>query len=139
VQRGAPGDTPIAITWRDDAGAHERVHCLRDLASELLTAEAGEKICYVTDVIYTEDNARRIAELAADAQRLYIECVFLEADAHHAAAKYHLTARQAGALARRAGAREVIPFHFSARYVDRAQELRAELAFAHAGAAGTSR
>ncbi len=133
VRRSAPGDTPVTIAWRDASGVHERVHRLVDLQRELLCEGRGEKICYVTDVLYTEDNARRIVELAADADRLYIECVFLEADADHAAAKCHLTARQAGTLAHRARARTVIPFHFSPRYTDREDALRAELEAAHAG------
>jgi ribonuclease Z len=129
----APDDTPITIAWRDRDGTHERIHSLRDLRGELLSEVPGGKICYVTDVLFTEDNARRIIELAADADPLYIECVFLEADAHHGAGKQHLTARQAGSLAHRARARTVVPFHFSPRYVEREQALRDELHAAHAG------
>jgi ribonuclease Z len=133
VRRGAPEDAPITIAWHDCNGDHQRIHTVGDLKNELLSEARGEKICYVTDVLYTEDNARRITALAADADRLYIECVFLEADAHHAASKCHLTAHQAGALAHRARARAVIPFHFSPRYLHREQALRAELEAAYAG------
>lgn len=133
VRRGAPEKTPLTIAWHDARGAHERVHALGDLRRDLLYEGAGEKICYVTDVLYNDDNARRIVELVADADRLYIESVFLETDADHAAAKCHLTARQAGSLAREARARAVIPFHFSPRYTDREGDLRAELEAAHAG------
>ena len=133
IQAGAPDDTPITITWHDPQGAHKRMHALADLRNELVSEEHGEKIAYVTDALYTQDNARRITELAATADQLYIECVFLEADADHAASKCHLTARQAGALAHRAQARAVIPFHFSPRYMERERLLRAELEAAHAG------
>ena len=136
IQSGAPDDTPITIAWHDREGMRERMHALDDLRNELVSEERGEKIAYVTDVRYTEDNARRITELALNADQLFIECVFLDVDAHHAAAKCHLTARQAGALAHRAHTRAVVPFHFSPRYVGREHLLRAELVAAHVGRGG---
>ena len=70
--------------------------------------------------------------LAADADLLFIECVFLSSEADHAARKFHLTAAQAGRIARAARAKAVIPFHFSPRYLGREAELRAELERARA-------
>jgi ribonuclease Z len=119
VAEGAPDDTPVQ--------AHDRVLSLGELKAQVLRLLPGQKVCYVTDVVYGEHNARRIAALAADADLLFIECVFLEQDAEHAARKYHLTARQAGLLAREARAKQVVPFHFSPRYAEREAELRAEL------------
>ena len=87
----------------------------------------------MTDVLHHEENARRIAALAADADLLFIECVFLDEDREHAARKCHLTARQAGAIARAARAKQVVPFHFSPRYADREHDLREELEAARAG------
>jgi len=133
VATGAPPDTPLTVAWQDRHGAHERVLTVGELQREVLSAGRGEKICYVTDVVYTEDNARRIVDLVRGADRLFIESVFLDADADHAARKYHLTARQAGTIARRAGAKAVIPFHFSPRYTEREEELRAEVEAAYAG------
>jgi len=89
----------------------------------------GQKIAYVTDVAWHQDNVKRIVELARDSDLLFIEAVFLERDAEHGLRKFHLTARQAGEIARAANAGCVIPLHFSPRYVgdDRAS-LRAEVA-----------
>jgi ribonuclease Z len=84
-------------------------------------------------VLYHEENARRIAALAAEADVLFIECVFLDDDRERAARKCHLTARQAGAIARAARAKRVVPFHFSPRYADRENDLRSELEAARAG------
>ncbi len=134
VAQGAADDTPLTIAWRDRSGPHERVGRVGELAREVLTTGRGEKIVYVTDVVYSPANVERIARLAADADRLFIECVFLDEDAEHAARKYHLTARQAGEIAGRAGAASVIPFHFSPRYMGREAELRAELGRAHEAA-----
>jgi ribonuclease Z len=133
VRRGAADETPVHARWRDGDGAHERVLPLGTLRADVLRLVPGEKIGYVTDVVYHEENARRIAALAADADLLFIECVFLDEDREHAARKCHLTARQAGAIARAARAKQVVPFHFSPRYADRENDLRSELEAARAG------
>jgi ribonuclease Z len=122
-----PDDTPIRVRWQDRAGAHERQVALGVLKSRALQIVPGQKVAYVTDVRGTPDNEARIAQLAADADLLYIEAVFLGADAAHAERKHHLTAAQAGRIARAARARNVVPFHFSPRYRGREDELRAEL------------
>jgi ribonuclease Z len=95
--------------------------------AELIEALPGEKVAYVTDIRYTAENQARVARLAAGADRLFIECVFLSSEAEHAARKNHLTAAQAGSIARAARAKAVIPFHFSPRYRGREAELAAEL------------
>jgi ribonuclease Z len=100
--------------------------------AELIEALPGEKIAYVTDLRYTAENQARVARLAAGADRLFIECVFLSSEAEHAARKNHLTAAQAGAIARAARAKAVIPFHLSPRYRGREAELAAELEAARA-------
>ncbi|MEO7160061.1 MAG: ribonuclease Z [Polaromonas sp.] len=133
VMRSAPDDTLVRAFWRDHNGEHERVFALGVLKAEVLRLVPGEKICYVTDVAFHQDNVQRIKALAARATRLFIECVFLDQDAGHAARKHHLTARQAGSIAREAGAKRVIPFHFSPRYADREAQLRGEIKAAWAG------
>jgi ribonuclease Z len=122
-----PDDTPIRAWWRDRDGAHERVVALGELKARVLELVKGERLCYVTDVAYHEENQARVARLAADADLLYIETVFLAQDAAHATRKLHLTAEQAGRMARAARAKTVVPFHFSPRYMEREDELRAEL------------
>ncbi|MBL8472413.1 MAG: ribonuclease Z [Rhodocyclaceae bacterium] len=127
VLRGAPGTTPITVAWRDRAGQHAQTRSLHELRDVVLDLAPGRRIGYVTDIRYTEPNLRHLEQLLAGVDRLYIECVFLEVDAAHAARKHHLTAHQAGSIAARLGAGTVVPFHYSPRYGERAAELQAEL------------
>lgn len=131
VVGGASDDTPVRVTAPGTGEA--RTMPLGMLKAEVLELVPGEKICYVADVAYHAANAQRIVALAEGATQLFIECAFLDRDGGHAARKLHLTARQAGSLARAAGAKFVIPFHFSPRYAGRDAELRDELEAARRG------
>jgi len=133
VLEGAPDDTPVRASWKENGERKERVLVIGELKARALHIVPGEKLCYVTDAAFSEQNARRIIELADKADLLFIESVFLHEDADHAQVKCHLTARQAGEIARAAGARVVVPFHFSPRYAGREGELRAELELAFRG------
>ncbi len=132
VLAGAGDDTPITALWRTAAGMAERTLSLGEL-KPALSIVPGSRIVYVTDVVYHAGNARRIADLAQGVDVLFIESVFLHTDADQAARKFHLTARQAGQIARWAGARAVVPFHFSPRYAEREADLRLELEQAFRG------
>ena len=85
-----------------------------------------QKIAYVVDLAYDEQNVEKVVALARDADQLFIEAPFLDVDADIAAERWHLTARQSGNIAKRARVSHLIPFHFSARYRDRADELTGE-------------
>lgn len=105
---------------------------LRDLR-DCLQVTPGMKLAYVTDVVFSAANAEHIIELARGADTLFIESVFLDEVAERAADKLHLTAGQAGRLARAARVKAVEPFHFSPIYREREAELRAELERAFRG------
>lgn len=126
VRRGAADDTPVHIAWHDHAGRHERSLPLGQLKDEVLQVVPGQKIGYVVDTVFHAENAARIVDLVQGADILFIETVFLESDAERAATRYHLTARQAGRLAREAGVRQLEPLHFSPRYSDQPEALRQE-------------
>jgi ribonuclease Z len=83
---------------------------------DIVSVTPGQKIGYITDVAFTQANGRAILELVGGADILFIEAAFTKADAARAAERAHLTATQAGALARKAAAGRVEPFHFSPRY-----------------------
>ena len=127
VLTGAPDSTPIVVKWRDREGEHAMTRTAGELRPLILDIVAGRRIGYVTDLRHTEANVRALAALLSGVDLLFIESVFLDEDADHAARKNHLTARQAGEIARAVGARAVAPFHFSPRYQGRESEIAAEL------------
>jgi ribonuclease Z len=127
VLSGEPDDMTFRIWWREDGGVEERWMPLGELRTRILIIVPGQKIAYVTDTVYNTDNAEKIVELARGADYLFIEAPFLHEEAERAALKYHLTAVQAGAMARRAGAVRVIPFHFSPKYTGMEERLEREV------------
>jgi ribonuclease Z len=117
ILNGDPDDTPVRVWWKNRApGAGERIIPLGELKEKVVKITPGQIITYVTDVIYNEENAGKIIELADASDLLFIEAAFLHEDAEKAARKYHLTALQAGDLARRVGAKRMVLFHFSPKY-----------------------
>lgn len=136
ILSGAPPDTTIQLHWRDRLGEHDMSRCVGELSQILLDVAPGRRIGYVTDLRFTEANRRQLAALLPGVDQLFIESVFLDADRDHAQRKNHLTARQAGCIAREVGARSVVPFHFSPRYRQRASEVVAEVRAAWSGPPG---
>jgi ribonuclease Z len=93
---------------------------------ECLTITPGQKIAYVSDCRYTEENGEKIMELAAGADLFFCEAAFLDKDRERAEQRAHLTARQAGELARRAKVKKLQIFHFSPKYEKEADLLYRE-------------
>jgi ribonuclease Z len=56
----------------------------------------------------------------------YCEAPYLDQDVDKARERYHLTAKQAGLLAKKAGVRELVVFHFSPRYTGMGAQIRQE-------------
>ena len=106
-------------------------YALGELAERIAKITPGQKITYITDVVYSDANNKKIAAFAKDSDHLYIEAAFLEKDHAMAGEKYHLTARQAGELAARAAARQFSIFHFSPRYLGQESLLYQEASEAY--------
>ena len=96
------------------------------LADKIARVTAGQKISYITDVVYSQSNRKRIVALVKGSDHLFIEAVFLERDREIAERKQHLTAWQAGHLAGKAQVKQMTVFHFSPRYTGMEQQLREE-------------
>jgi ribonuclease Z len=119
VRQGAPDTSQVCV--RDGLAIP-----LGDLKQHALRTARGQKIVYVVDLAYDEQNIKKVVALARDADQLFIEAPFLDIDANIAAERWHLTARQSGSIANQAHVARLIPFRFSARYRDRADELTRE-------------
>lgn len=115
--QGRPDDFRFAATLYFEHRREEREFRLGDLRERFLTITRGQKLAYVVDVRYDAHNEAKIVELARGADIFYCEAPYLEADAEKARERYHLTAKQAGLLARKAGVRHLAVFHFSPRYM----------------------
>jgi ribonuclease Z len=93
----------------------------------VVTVTPGQKIAYVTDVADTAANRTAILELVQNADLLFIEAHFAQADAALADERAHLTTVAAGRIAREAGVRRVEPFHFSSRYAGEEERMLNEV------------
>ena len=111
---GRDSESQFEVKW---GGGQTQRFRLGELAEQIALITPGQKITYIADVAYSPENQARIISLAKDSDHLFIEAAFLEVHQNIAAEKHHLTARQAGTLAARAGAKQFTIFHFSPRYV----------------------
>ncbi len=119
ARRGEPDDLAIAVPGR-------RAVALGELKERAFRIGPGQAVAYVTDAAAHAENRGRIVDLARDADELFIEAVFLERGRPLATATRHLTARDAGELARLARVRNLRVFHYSARYLADPQALARE-------------
>ena len=136
ILRGIPETTPITVTWANPQEQRPSSLPLGALKKEITRMTAGRKIAYVVDCAFTEANVARIVSLAMDADLLFIEAAFLEEDSDRAGERKHLTAHQAGALARRANVKRLMTLHYSPRYQGRGECLAREAEAAFRGLAG---
>ncbi|OHV88876.1 MBL fold metallo-hydrolase [Mesorhizobium sp. ORS 3428] len=120
VRRGADAATEFTPT----AGRKTTLGEL--LRVRALACGPGQRIAYATDLAFGPENVTRLCSLARRADQLFIEGGFLDEDRDLAASKKHLTAAQAGTIARQAGAISAHQMHLSPRYLGREDELRAE-------------
>jgi len=103
-----------------------KIFSLGALSKKIGRITPGQKFAYIADAVYSSANQEKIIALALDADHLFIEAAFLEKDHQTAREKYHLTAHQAGTLARKARVRAMTIFHYSPRYYDQGHLLEQE-------------
>lgn len=111
---------PIAL----DDGSRPTVD---KLAQALILTEPGEKLAYATDFGDTEDNVRKLSQLAQGAHTLFCESSFLTADREQATRTHHLTTEACARIANQAGVKQLVAFHFSHRYEQKRDQVYREL------------
>ncbi|HSA62402.1 MAG TPA: hypothetical protein VLE03_09210 [Nitrospiraceae bacterium] len=126
IWQGRPDDFRFTATLYEEHRREEREFVLGEVKARFLTISRGQKIAYVVDARYDEENEAKIVALARDADLLYCESPYLDGDAEKARDRYHLTARQAGLMARKAQVRDLVVFHFSPRYTGQGEALERE-------------
>ena len=124
IRSGRPPETEITARWIGDGGDEERTVLLGELVKDLVRITRGQRIAYVSDAVYSRENEEKIIALASGVDILFCEAAFLDAD--RARERNHLTAGQAGALARAAGARKLVIFHVSPKHSDDIETLERE-------------
>ncbi len=123
---GKPDDFRFATTLYFEHRREEREFLLGDVRERFVTITRGQKLAYVVDARYDEENEAKIVELARGADMFYCEAPYLDQDADKARERYHLTARQAGLMAKKAGVRELVVCHFSPRYTGQGDKILRE-------------
>ena len=120
-------ESRFIVTWEEGGEIFkEKGFLLGKLAKKIATISPGQRVVYVTDIIGSPENFEKVARLARGADHLYIEAAFLDEDREIAHRKYHLTAKEAGEMARKAEVKAFTPFHFSPRYRSREAEIAEE-------------
>jgi ribonuclease Z len=134
LHENKPPESPFRVTW--ESGGHvikEKTFSLGDLAGKITRRSPGRKLVYITDMAGSDENLSKASRFARGADILFVEAAFLDEDRETARRKYHLTAKQAGNLARRAEVKTMNLFHFSPRYTGREEELIQEARAAFEG------
>ncbi|MCP9470836.1 MAG: hypothetical protein NNA31_12665 [Nitrospira sp.] len=126
IRQGRPDDFRFTVALYDEHRREEREFTLGEVKERFLTISRGQKIAYVVDARYDEENEAAIVALARGADVFYCEAPYLDIDADKARDRYHLTARQAGLMARKAQVRDLVVFHFSPRYTGQGELLERE-------------
>ena len=133
IWENKPESTIMTIPVDKDGKSKMKEVSLGDLKREIVKITPGQKIAYVADCCYSEKNVGRIISLVEGADVFFCEAAFLEKDSDKARAKDHLTARQAGLIAKRAGVKVLNVFHFSPRYEECPESLDREAQMAFKG------
>jgi ribonuclease Z len=127
LYEGADSDTIIEVPEAAPGSPFRRLS-LGALKSRIVRISPGQRLAYVADAAGTPDNLDKIAAFCRDVDHLFVEAAFSDRHREVALQKLHLTARQAGELARRCRVKQYSLFHYSPRYSDCPEILEEEAA-----------
>ena len=86
--------------------------------SDIARITRGQKISYATDIAINKKNIARLITLIKDSDIFFCEAYFVEKDRERAVERFHLTAKAAGSIAKKAGVKKLELMHFSSKYRD---------------------
>ena len=135
IRSEMPPDTPIRAQAIREGEIAKKSVPLGELVEKVVKITRGQRIAYVSDAVYSDANREKIVSLARGADLLYCEASFLDAD--RALERYHLTAAQAGTLAKDAGVGKLVIFHISPKHCDEVETLERQALEAMKGKGGT--
>jgi ribonuclease Z len=122
---GKPDSHKVKVYEGTSKKAMQKIS-LGKLKEQITSLNKGQKIVYVSDCRGTEENYKKIVSFAMNADILFCEGSFLAKDRIKAEERGHLTAEQAGLIAREAGVKALHIYHFSPRYEGYPEVLYAE-------------
>ncbi|MDY6844575.1 MAG: MBL fold metallo-hydrolase [Thermodesulfobacteriota bacterium] len=123
IRSGKPDNTNIIVPYQGDHTTSVKTYTLKELRDCITIITKGQKISYVVDALYSKENEEKILNLIHDSDILFCEATFLDKDKERAKTRYHLTAKEAGILAKKAGVKRLVIFHFSPKYIANVDEL----------------
>jgi len=126
VLRDDLDSTLIEVPFKEPGGFRTEDIPLGQLKNELVEVFPGQKIGYVVDTVFNDRNRKKIVDLVDSADIFFCESPFLADEEERGQARYHLTSRQAGTLAREAGVKQLQVFHFSSRHKDCREQFYSE-------------
>ena len=123
-----PIDVPTATDEREPT-----CYTVGKLKKTIARISPGQRLSYIADAVGTAENEEKMIALAKGVDHLFVEAAFSEEHRDMALQKNHLTARQAGRLARICGVKQYTLFHHSPRYTDCPEILEQEAKGAFTG------
>lgn len=120
VYDGHPNDHLLRVPSGENGSREKSLGQLKD---ELVLITPGQKIAYIVDTVYNQPNKARIVNLVREADIFFCESPFLAEEEDRGLERCHLTARQAGLIAREANVKQLKVFHFSGRHSFRTEQL----------------
>jgi ribonuclease Z len=104
-----------------------------EIADDIAIITKGQKIAYLADVRFSQENIDGFRAIAGEADTLFIEAFYLDEMKDEAYTKAHLTAAQAGEIFRSIRAKKIVPMHISPRYHNRVDEVLNEAGYIEPG------
>jgi ribonuclease Z len=131
VVEDKPNSNLIEMPVDKNGSSNLKKESLGKLKENLIEISPGQKIGYVVDTVYNEQNKRKIIDLVQSADIFFCESPFLANEVARGLERHHLTSRQAGIIAREAEVKKLNVFHFSGRHILRPEQIiqEAEEAF----------